>query len=82
MKFTHVMDKTSTEKEYATYTYLNAIDDAKMELYGIPTVYYYGTWDNYIMMAITLLDSGYDKAFKANDLNELDLLILCKEFVS
>lgn len=82
MKFTHINDKNYAEKEYEIYSYLHAIDNPTVELYGIPSVYYYGTWGDFIMMGITLLDSGLKNAHRAGVLNEADLLIVCKEFVS
>lgn len=82
MKFTCIGDKEYAQNEYEIYSYLHAIDNPKVELYGIPSVYYYGIWnDEYIMMGITLLDSGLKKTLKDGQLNELDLLIMCKEFV-
>lgn len=82
MKFTHINEKQYAEKEYEIYSYLKAIDNPQVELYGIPSVYYYGTWDDYIIMAITLLDSGFKNSYMAGDLTEVDLLVVCKEFVS
>lgn len=64
------------------YTYLNAINNETVERYGIPSVYYYGVWNNHYLMAITLLDSEFKRHADAGKLNELDLLIICREFVS
>lgn len=82
MKFTHFKRKQYAEKEYEIYSYLNAIENPKVEHHGIPSVYYYGTWRCTIMMAISLLDSEFNKKHETGNLNVLDALIVCKEFVS
>lgn len=82
MKFTHFKKKIYAEKEYEIYSYLYAIDNPEKERYGIPTVYYYGTWRCTVMMAISLLDSVFNKKHEIGNLNVLDALIICKEFVS
>lgn len=82
MKFTHFKKKKYAEKEYAIYSYLDAIDNPKVELNGILSVYYYGTWRCTVMMGISLLDSEFNKKHETGNLNVLDALIICKEFVS
>lgn len=82
MKFTHLKSKMYSDKEFEIYSYLHAIDNPEMEHFGIPTVYYYGTWECTVMMAISLLDSELNKKSETFNLNVLDALIICKEFVS
>lgn len=82
MKFTHIDDGAVAEHEYEMYSYLNAIDNPMIERYGIPSVHYYGSWKCYILLGITLLDAQFNQNFRNRDFNELDILILCKEFVS
>lgn len=87
MKFTDASQKFASEnaaREYAIYSYLNAIHniDSNIEIYGIPSVYYYGRWEGYILMALTLLDTTVESKFKSNEINVLDILIIFREFVS
>lgn len=80
MKFTCL--HKSARKEYKIYTYLNALNNPGVQSYGIPTVYYYGKWNKLIILAMTLLDSSFQKKIEDGELNELDLMILFREFVS
>lgn len=80
MKFSPVERSIrNSRREYEIYTYLNAIDDPNIEIYGIPTIYYYGTWNNeYTMMAKTLLDTEFEKKVDARQIPELQF----QKFVS
>lgn len=82
MKFTHIDLKETAEKEYKIYSYLNAINNSTVEAYGIPSIYYYGTWKDHVMMAMTLLDAPLDKKMKQQQLNEVDLMIVFQQVVS
>lgn len=81
MKFTPLINGAMAEREYEAYTYLGAINNANVEKYGIPAVYYYGKWEDYILMAITLLDSEYTARRFKRKLKDVDILILTREFV-
>lgn len=82
MKFTPEEDKENAKKEYEMYTYLDAINNASVEAYGIPSVYYYGQWNDCYLMAITLLDTKSYKMYGPNGINHVDVLIVFREFVS
>lgn len=82
MKFTELKNEDEAKQEYKIYTYLNAINNPNTEAYGVPTIYYYGTWNDHVMMAMTLLDSEFHKRFDGGKFNEIDLLITFREFVS
>ncbi|XP_031633974.1 uncharacterized protein LOC116347519 [Contarinia nasturtii] len=79
MKFTPLNRKGDADSEYEMYKYLNAVQNPSVELYGIPNVYYYDTWQDYKLMAITLLESNFLE--KTNATNEVDLLIIFQQFV-
>lgn len=80
MKFTSIQGYA--DREYKMYTYLNAINNPEVENYGVPTIYYYGTWNDHKMMAMTLLDFSIDYKFITKKLTKIDLLIMLREFVS
>lgn len=85
MKFTTSANRyqaISAAKEYAIYSYLNAVNSSNIEMYGIPKVYYYGRWQGYILMALTLLDSRVEVSSKSHRINVLNVLIIFREFVS
>lgn len=82
MKFTPYNKRSSAEREYRIYNYLNAIDNRTVERYGIPSIHYYGRWDNFIMMAMNLFDSTFHKRVKNGTITPVDLLILFRGFVS
>lgn len=85
MKFTTTAQQKfvdAAETEYKMYTYLNAINNSDIEMCGIPSVYYYGQWEDHILMAITLLDSPVTFPSEFDSINELDVLIIFREFVS
>lgn len=46
MKFSSFWATENTENEYEMYTYLDAINNPNVEAYGIPSIYYYGKWNN------------------------------------
>lgn len=64
--------------EYRMYSYLKAINNATIEDYGIPAVYYYGEWEDCYLLALTLLDSE----FPFSNLMTVDVLITLREYVS
>lgn len=61
---------------------MNAIDNADIERYGIPSVYYYGEWNDHILMGLTLLDDEFHKKFEDELFDGADALILMQQFVS
>lgn len=81
MKFTLPQRTFGAEHEREMYGYLNAIHNTNVESYGIPTVYYYGRWGKYHLMAVTLLDPVFNKKIESREVNYLDLLIISREFV-
>lgn len=82
MKFIETGGEFGAEHEYKMYTYLNAINNSTVELYGIPTVYYYGTWNEYTLTAITLFEYSVLSEHVLRAMGEVDLFIILKEFVS
>lgn len=87
MKFTDSSKELGIEnaaREYAIYSYLNAIynNDSSIEIYGIPSVYYYGRWERFILMALTLLDTTVKVRSISNESHVVDILIIFREFVS
>lgn len=82
MKFTPINVEIFASEEFKIYSYLNAINNTDVERYGIPSVYYYGKWNNYILMGITLLDAKFNKCFECGLFNGADALILMQQFVS
>lgn len=85
MKFTSLESQNNTKNEFKMYTYLGAIEPDS-EIYGIPSIYYYGIYygqfDNYTMMAMTLLDTKFQRDLDEEEITELDLLVACREYVS
>lgn len=82
MKFTPVEHEFYAKHEYEIYACLDAINNTKIEAFGIPSVYYYGRWNGHILMAITLLDTKLNAEQSDHQLNEADILIIFLEFVS
>lgn len=82
MKFTLQEYWADAEQEYEIYTCLGAIDDATVENFGIPAVYYYSRWYGHVMIALTLLDPEFNSKFEKCKLNDADIMILFREFVS
>lgn len=82
MKFTPYNKRSSAEREYRIYTYLNAINNRMVECYGISSIHFYGRWENFIMMAMNLFDSEFHERTKNRTITEVDLLILFQEFVN
>lgn len=68
--------------EYEMYSYLNAIENPNVLANGIPSILYFGTWKAHTMMGITLHDTKFMNAINAGTVEELDLLIIFREFVS
>lgn len=84
MKIAIPTDCYDAAHEYVIYSYLNAINNTQVEVLGIPSVYYYGRWNNCILLAITLLDSEFSAMTKKpkTKFNDFDILIIFREFVS
>lgn len=53
MHFSEEKKLVWAENEYKIYWYLNAINDGTVTTYGIPAIYYYGTWNEYRMLGMT-----------------------------
>lgn len=79
MKFTK--NEYEARNEYKMYVYLNAINNESSQAYGVPTIYYFGAWNNHFIMAMTLLDSESRKTFDDGNFSKIDLLIKLREFV-
>lgn len=82
MKFIPPRNKAFAEKEYSIYTCLEAINNPNIERYGIPSVYYYGSYRNYTMIALTLLDNDFNYVFNDFQFDMIDLFVTIQEFVS
>lgn len=82
MKVTPPNDRLGAKYEYVIYSYLGAINNSAIEAYGIPSVYYYGRWNGCYLLAITLLDSKFNERWKLRYVNQVDILIISREFVS
>lgn len=84
VKFTTWGKRNEAMREFQMYFYLNSYKKPEVEQFGIPAVYYYGKWGNFIATAITRLDESLDDFFEEpNQLsNPLDALILIRQFVS
>lgn len=82
MKFTPTEEQFEAAKEYAAYKYLDAVNNTGVEQFGIPSVHYFGLWDDYVLMAITLLDVNCMNKAKNHQINQLDTIIIFREFVS
>lgn len=85
MKFTSFEVKNYTDNEFKMYTYLGGIDP-NVPIYGIHSIYfygkYYGQFDNYTMMAMTLLNTKFQRDLSEEEITELDLLMAFREYVS
>lgn len=89
MKFISSDFQVKALNEVNTYIALGAWNDTKVqnekfqcEAYGIPTLYHFGTWKNYYILAITLLDLEFERTRKAGQLTAIDKLIVFREMVS
>lgn len=84
VKFIESSNIAYAEHEYRIYSYLHAIDNPTVERFGIPAVYYYGKWKDFIVIAITLCERGSlnDYCDDFDPENPLNNLIVFREFVS
>lgn len=82
MKFTSSRIQIFASEEFKIYSYLNAIDNEDVERYGIPAVYYYGEWNNHILMGLILLHAEFNKKFENGQFDGADTLIVMQQFVS
>lgn len=82
MKFTSSEYEAEATREFEIYSYLNAVKNSSVEAFGIPSVYYCGRWNGYILMAITSLDSEIKKKSDEGKVNNVDVMIIFREFVS
>lgn len=82
MKFIPPRNKEFAKMEFTIYTCLNAINNQYVERCGIPAVYYWGSYQNYTMIGMTLLDVGFHDTFQTFQFNVIDILVAFREFVS
>lgn len=86
IKITYPMYVSNARKEFEMYTYLHAINKSETEAFGIPVIHYFGMWNkeigNFTVMAMTLCDSEFDKSMKSKNFEQLDIMIMFREFVS
>lgn len=82
MKF--IPDKfiADAENERQIYITLGAVNNTYICEFGIPTFYHYGRFENYIIIAVTLLDSEFEYRRRTLQLTVLDKLIVFREWVS
>lgn len=81
MKFIPPRNKEFAEEEYTIYTCLNAINNTDVERYGIPSIYYFGSYKNYTMIGFTLLEKEFNSVFDDFDFDLIDVLVTIQEFV-
>lgn len=92
MKFSeadHLNQSSQLKRELEIYTYLNAINNPKVERFGFPALYCYQKWEDSMMIATTLFDGKdlgrfvmkeyFNEAVGTQSINSL---ILFREFVS
>lgn len=82
MKFISSDFHRAATNEINTYIALGDLNNTKLEAYGIPTLYHYGTWNNNYILATTLLDSKFEQTRRAGGLTAIDKLIVFREMVS
>lgn len=84
IKITYPMYVAEARKEFEMYTYLHAINKSETESFGIPVIYYYDMWkkqDNFTVMAMTLFDPEFGKTMENKKFEQLDIMIMFREFV-
>lgn len=82
MKFTLPSPGADAKHEFKIYSYLDAINRTEVEKYGIPCILYYGQYQDCQMLGMSLLDPEFNKRYKNLNVTDIDVLILCREFVS
>lgn len=84
IKFVNVAKRNEALREFQMFFYLKAYKKPEVEQFGIPAIYYYGEWENFIAMAMTKLDKSlYDVCMEPHEFtNPLDALIFIRQFVS
>lgn len=86
MKFIRIDVLQAATREYEIYSYLKAVDNPKIERFGIPNVYYYNEWNGHMIMVFSYfgdgdLIDGFGKGHFFED-RYINSLILFREFVS
>lgn len=82
-------NKKASEREFAMYTFLQAMEKPEtLEKFGFADVYYYTEWEGYYLLALSYFDSGDNpkekKQFFKTDVGKdtINGLLLFKNFVS
>ncbi|XP_031635190.1 uncharacterized protein LOC116348350 [Contarinia nasturtii] len=81
MKFISAEFENYAKNEHQAYKTLGAVNNTEKEVYGIPTLYHFGRWKNYFVLAITLLDSEFERRWKNCELTTMNKLIVFREMV-
>lgn len=81
MKFTSREYESYAKYEFEMFPALYAINDTNVEEFEMPSVHYYGRWQDYTLMALTLLDIDCNGIFTNYIYNEADILIVFRECV-
>lgn len=90
MKFVKKEIEQEAKNEYEIYTYLKAINNPKVEKYGIATIYHYNeNWNGYILTVLSyfgggnLLAKGREHYFDHSiTYQNINTLIVFRDFVS
>lgn len=81
IKFINKINRVQAKREYQMYSYLYAIDNATVEQYGVPSLYYYGEWANFIVTAYTELEETVAVRVHSGTYYNYDILLLIQQFV-
>lgn len=82
--------KEASEREFAMYSYLQAMEKpGTLERFGFADVYYYTEWKGYYLLVLSYFDDGYlcsnsKKPFLKTDVGNdtINGLLLFRNFVS
>lgn len=77
-------DKKAADQEMRIFKALNAVENPKIENYGIPNVYYYGPINGgYHAIAMTLFDESVEDRYAVQNeqFSDLSILLILKRAV-
>lgn len=81
IKFIYKSNVEYAQREYEMYSYMKAINETNVQKYGITAVYYYDTWENFIVTAYPDLEETLAHRAEIGRVETYDILFVIQQFV-
>lgn len=82
IKFVTQEYQAEADEEFQIFRDLRAYKNSTVERFGLPVIYYYNRWRNFIVTAFTKLNESLEEINEVYYVLPMDAMILFRNFVS